>query len=130
MHPKGFKKVSRQESLEMQRRYQKLHTKYLAHADNLLAQGDLSQAAEKYWGAVAAMVKKVAAKRGINLQTHQSIRDFVKDLSDHYPDIDLRSDFVTCGYLHSNFYEDGMSSWEVEGAAEAAKRLIKKLENL
>jgi len=33
----------------MQQRYQKLHTKYLAHADSLLAQGDLSQAAEKYW---------------------------------------------------------------------------------
>ena len=46
---------------------------------------------------------------------HQSIRDFVKELSDQYPDINLRSDFVTAGYLHSNFYEDGMSSWEVEG---------------
>jgi hypothetical protein len=51
-------------------------------------------------------------------------------MSDQYTDIDLRSDFVTAGYLHSNFYEDGMSSLKVEGAAEAAKRLIKKLENL
>jgi hypothetical protein len=76
------------------------------------------------------MVKKVAAKRGVNLQTHQPIRDFVKNLADQYPDLDLRSDFVTSGYLHSNFYEDGMSSWEVEGAAKAAKQLIKKLENL
>lgn len=93
----------------------------MEHADSLLAQGDLSQAAEKYWGAVAAMVKKIAAKRGVNLQTHQSIRDFVKELSDKYPDVDLRSDFVTAGYLHSNLYEDGMSSWEVEGAAEAQR---------
>ncbi len=68
------------------------------------------------------MVKKIAAKRGVNLQTHQSIRDFVKEMSDQYLDIDLRSDFVTSGYLHSNFYEDGMSSWEVEGTAERAKR--------
>ena len=82
------------------------------------------------WDAVASMVKKIAIKRGINLQTHQPIRDFVKEMSDQYPDIDMRSDFVTAGYLHSNFYEDGMSSLEVEGAAEAVKRLIKKIENL
>jgi|GEM_PF-6952496 len=51
-------------------------------------------------------------------------------MSDQYPDIYLRSDFVTAVYLHSNFYEDCMSAWEVESAAEAAKRLIKKIENL
>ncbi|MGH9921765.1 MAG: PaREP1 family protein, partial [Nitrososphaerales archaeon] len=61
-YKKSFIRVTTLESSEMQKRYQRLHSKYLTNADRLLSEGDLSQAAEKYWGAVATVIKNIDAK--------------------------------------------------------------------
>ena len=78
---KAFRKVTAQESLEMEARHRRMNTKYLADAKKLLQQGDYLQASEKYWGAAVQMIKVIAARRGMELGTHRSISDFISVLS-------------------------------------------------
>jgi hypothetical protein len=110
---KSFIRVTASQSLEMQKRDHRLHNKYLTNADKLLSEGDLSQASEKYWGAIAEIVKNIAAKRKIRLKTHQDIRDFMRLLDEERPDLNLWSEFGVAQYLHSNFYEDEIVDWEL-----------------
>ncbi len=124
---KSFIRVTASQSSEMQKRYQRLHNKYLVNADKLLSEGDLSQASEKYWGAVAGIVKNIAAKRKIRLKTHQVIRDFMRLLDEERPDLNLWSEFGVAQYLHSNFYEDEIVDWELHKYSESIKILIQKL---
>jgi hypothetical protein len=51
-----------------------LNVKYLADADQLLEVGDYSQASERYWGAVAEVLKAIADDRGWRHLTHREIR--------------------------------------------------------
>ena len=111
----------------MQKRYERLRNKYVTSADKLLNEGDLSQAAEKYWGAVATIVKNIAAKRKNRLKTHQDIRDFMRFLDEERPDLNLWSEFSIAQYLHSNFYEDEIVDWELHKYSESVKALIQKL---
>lgn len=124
---KSFIRVTTSQSSEMQKRYQRLHNKYLTNADKLLSEGDLSQAAEKYWGAVAGIVKNIAAKRKMRLKTHQDIRDFMRVLDEERPDLNLWSEFGIAQYLHSNFYEDEIVDWELHKYGASIKALIQKL---
>ena len=43
--------------------YLKLHEEYLRIAEELYAKGDLTQAGEKYWGAVAALLNAIGELR-------------------------------------------------------------------
>jgi len=61
--------------------YRALSEKYLAEAKELLKEEDLAQASEKFWGASALAVKRIAAERGLKLEQHGSLWDFVSKLS-------------------------------------------------
>lgn len=117
---KSFIRVTGSQSSEMQKRY-------LVNADKLLNEGDLSPASEKYWGAVAGIVKNIAAKRKMRLKTHQDIRDFMRILGEERPGLNLWGDFGVAQYLHSNFYEDEIVDWELRKYSESIKVLIQKL---
>ena len=47
----------------------------------MLKAGDLVQASEKFWGASALAVKAIAAKRGLKLEQHGSLWNFVSKLN-------------------------------------------------
>jgi hypothetical protein len=44
--------------------YMKLHERYLREAEELYASGDSTQAGEKYWGAVTALINTIEERRG------------------------------------------------------------------
>jgi len=46
--------------------YLELHEKYFAEAEELYAKGDLLQADEKCWGAVAALLKAIGELLGVS----------------------------------------------------------------
>lgn len=58
--------------------YEMLSEKYLREGDEFLTKGDLVQSSEKLWGAAASAVKMVAAKRGLKLERHGSLWDFIR----------------------------------------------------
>ena len=72
-----------------------------------LAEGDLCQAGEKSWGAVAQLVKAVAAHRGWRHNSHDSLRQAIRQIASELPDQEeeIRLGLVSAEALHGNFYE-------------------------
>ena len=113
---------------ELVEHYQALSEKYFKDAKVFLSMEDLVQASEKLWGASALAVKAVAAKRGLKLDKHGSLWEFVSRLAKE------RSDFIrlffTANALHRNFYEGQMNKAALEIATRDIEKLIEKLRSL
>lgn len=97
--------------------------KYLRGADALVKQGDWVQASEKFWRAAAEMAKAVAAKRGIELQSHSELYRFVAKLSQEFNSPQLHRLFAIASALHQNFYENWLPPEMVIEDGEAVKEL-------
>lgn len=108
--------------------YRRLNGKFLRDAEELFRKGDHLQASEKLWGAAAEIVKAYAAKKGLKARTHGDLWDIVIDLDSRHRSIGLHKDFLTAGYLHSNFYEDELRPESVREAGEVVKVFIEKME--
>jgi len=101
--------------------------KYLAEAKEFLSKEDLVQTSEKLWGAAALAVKMVAAKRGLKLEAHRSLWDFVSRLSRESRDEEIITFFHVANSLHRNFYENQMNKASLEVAIRNIEQLIEKL---
>ena len=110
--------------------YQAMSEKYLAEAKEFLSKGDLVQTSEKLWGATALAVKMVAAKKGLKLEKHGSLWDFVDKLSEGQKDEDILNLFHSANSLHRNFYENQMTERAVEIASRNIEKLITKLKDI
>lgn len=108
----------------------KLNGKYLRESQRLLAKGDYPQASEKLWGAMAEIVKAVAARRGIELGTHRSLGEFVSRLQREHRDWELVPAFGLGNALHTNFYEDWMPPDHVEIYADVVRNFVEDLRTL
>ena len=104
--------------------------KYLAEAKEFLSKGDLVQTSEKLWGASALAIKTVVAKRGLKLERHGSLWDFVNTLVKESRDKDIVTFFGVANALHRNFYENEMAPETVEISAEDIEKLIAKLREI
>lgn len=127
---KAFRKVTAQESSEMEVRHRRMNNKYLADAKSLLRRGDYLQASEKYWGAAVQMIKIIAARRGLQLGSHRSIAEFIFKLSHEHPELNLSPLYSMANNLHMNFYEDNMPPAMVKEYASAVEELIEKLQQI
>jgi hypothetical protein len=112
---------------ELAEHYQALSRKYLTEAKEFLERGDAVQTSEKLWGASALAVKAVAAKRGLRLEKHGSLWDFISKLSKESGDRDIVRFFSAASGLHRNFYEDEMTLEAIEIVAEDIEQLIARL---
>ncbi|MHC1636147.1 MAG: PaREP1 family protein [Candidatus Methanospirareceae archaeon] len=110
--------------------YRTLSRKYLEGAKEFLRKGDLVQASEKLWGASALAVKAVAAKRGLKMEKHGSLWQFVNTLAKESKDKDFVRFFNTANALHRNFYENEMPKESVEISAEDIEKFIAKLSKM
>jgi len=115
---------------ELIEHYQSLSEKYLAEAREFLNKGDLVQTSEKLWGATSLAVKMVAAKRGLKLEKHGSLWDFINTLAKEGKDKDFIRLFHVANGLHKNFYENEMAPETVEISAEDVEKLIAKLRGI
>lgn len=71
-----------------------------------LAEGDLCQAGEKGWGAVAQLTKAVGIYRGWVHSGHEEIRNIIRQIADESADEpDIRRALLAAESLHGNFYE-------------------------
>jgi len=102
-------------------KYQKIFDEYYKEAKELREKKDYSQAGEKLWGAVTALIKLYAAKKGISIEVwdHAKLFRFISNnVSDEpikLPDgskISLREAFYNLlsngNMLHKNFYENDL----------------------
>jgi len=109
-------------------KYATLNHKYLKEADALIEKGDYVQASEKFWGAAAVAVKNAAAKRRVNIRSHERLHSFVDSLSGELEDTELPKLFAVASFLHQNYYEDWLPPRMVVNYGEAVKQLVEKLE--
>ena len=111
-------------------RYSNLGSEYLRRARAYLADGDLTQASEKGWGAAATAVKAAATARGLNHSTHHQIRLAVQELAKEADDDEIRSFFGNANDLHMNFYEGWLDQETVSLYVSQVERLVEKLNEL
>ncbi len=111
-------------------RYVALNLKHLRDAEELLTAGDYPQASEKFWGAVAEMVKAVASSRHWRHSSHRDLRGAVSRLYREAGDSEYLDLFSTAESLHANFYEDFLEPEDVRHYAARARRLVEKLQEL
>ena len=110
--------------------YLKLNSKYLFEAQQLLGKKDLAQASEKLWGAAAEIVKAVAAKKRLELGTHASLWAYVEELDRQNPGLRLIEQFSYAGNLHTNFYENWLSTGYVVRGMSVVKDFVDKMKAL
>ena len=103
---------------------------FLSKAFEELAQGELTQASEKGWGAAAQMVKAVSQRRGWPHDGHAALFQAVSRLSDETGDAQLVRLFQIANSLHINFYENWVPSETVQESLVAVGELVAKLEEL
>ena len=80
---------------------------YWLNAPLELARGDVCQAGEKGWGAVAQLTKAVAALRGWQHYDHEAIREAITALAGELPEQaqPIYRGMRAAEALHGNFYE-------------------------
>ena len=110
--------------------YKEIADHFFAEAQELLPQGDLIQASEKFWGAAVQMVKAVAAKAGRELQSHGQLHRFATDLSSQEDDPEIRRLFSVANALHQNFYEHWLDAETVQPYGQEVGQLVEKLGKL
>ena len=90
-----------------------------------LEEGDLCQAGEKAWGAVAQMTKAVASEQGWRHFLHRELLAAARQIADESDDPTLiRESINIVRTMHTNFYEVDLDRADTElGMARAAMLL-------
>ena len=104
---------------------QSLH--YLRNASKFIDGGDSEKASEFLWGSLAEALKAVALSKGIRLQKHGEIWDYVASLTKELEDKNIYDVFLHANSLHKNFYELELELKEVRRMAEDVKMVVGKL---
>ena len=110
--------------------HRELSAEYLRHARSLLADGDLTQASEKGWGAASVLVKAAAESRGWRHDGHRELWQALGRLADESEDEEMRRQFGLAGALHTNYYEAWLDAESVELYLGEVERLVEKLGEL
>lgn len=92
--------------------YMELYKKYLQEAEELYQKEDLPQAGEKYYCAVAELLKIIGEKMGMEHKGDKARRDIVVELNKMYPEKKLITLNAVSDQLHLNFYENIISKKE------------------
>jgi len=124
-------------------KYKRLFEEYYKEAKELKEKKDYRKAGEKLWGAITALIKLYAGKRGIRVTawTHAKLYDFVDNNVSNKPvklpdgsEISLKVAFsllLSDGRtLHENFYEDNVHGEVFEIVFNHAVDLIDKIKKV
>ena len=107
-----------------------ISNRFLQHAEEQFQLGDMPQASEKAWGAVAHYLKSIAKRRGWRNRSHRDLSRVATRLANESSDPNrIRILFNSANSLHSNFYEDWFEDELVRDGIEHCRELIDKLEN-
>ena len=100
-------------------------SKWPAHLD----EGDLCQAGEKGWGAVAQLTKAVATLRQWDHYDHVAIREIITTLIDENPQqaVEIARGLRAAESLHGNFYEVYMTPFLAQTALDDTRPLLEIL---
>jgi hypothetical protein len=110
--------------------YRERSREYLSKAFQELADGDLTQASEKGWGAAAQIIKAVGDERGMPHRQHALLEDIVDSLVLETGESELEDLFDTASGLHRNFYEGRMTYRAVQRRLQRVQRFVQRVEQM
>lgn len=102
----------------------------LAQARYELAEGDVRQASEKGWGAVALMLKAIAEQRDWEHGKHRQLSRVASRLRSETGNRDVFRYYQVADSLHGHFYEDIMPARDISEALDDVEQLLDLLEPL
>lgn len=110
------------------KRHREISETFLEHAEEEFNKGDMLQASEKAWGAVAHYVKSIARQRDWRNRSHDDIKEIAQALIPYTadPPTGFRI-FGLLNSLHVNFYEEHHPPRVVKRGIEDARILIDAL---
>ena len=108
-------------------KYTEMSQRYIRQAEEEFQKGDLTQASEKAWGAVALAVKSIATRRGWLHNRHDLLYAISSQIADELSRPGLGNLFRSANQLHVNFYEERMDESHVRGAIDDAKSYLQEL---
>ena len=109
-------------------RHQDISSQLLEHAEQEFEKGDLIQASEKAWGAVAHCVKSVAKRKRWPNASHKDINKNARRLIALTPTpVEGRRMLLAINALHTNFYEENLDPEDVKQSITDAHTLVDAL---
>lgn len=105
---------------------------FMEHADDQLRQGDLLQASEKAWGAIAHCVNSIARANGWKIGSNELLVTNARRLYERDWDQvgHRRRLWQGARSLHANFYQELLDEDEVRQSIDDAKELIEAFKEL
>ena len=94
---------------------------YLLNASKFIDTGDSAKASEFLWGSLAEALKALALSKGIRLEKHREIWNYVESLTKEREDKNIYDVFLHANSLHKNFYEFELELKDVRRMAEDIK---------
>ena len=110
--------------------YRRTSPELLLKGQQVLEEGDLLEASEKFWGAASHMVKAIAEQRGWRHRNHSALYQIVGQVATELGDEGLRDRLLEAGQFHTNFYENWLDSDTVRRGGERVRELVDILEQL
>ncbi len=108
-------------------KYFRLAKRYLREAKRYLREGNLRQASEKYWGAMAEAIKGWSEHLGMRHNGHAFIRENSERIFEMLNRPDLDDAFAHAEALHVNFYEDRYSPRRVKRYGKSVEEAVQTL---
>ena len=106
-------------------KHARLARQMLEQARNEIASGDLTQGAEKLWGATSQALKSYCASQGLPHGKYQHRRQAVLDLAIEEKNPSIRLAFNTARACHSNFYNDWMEQEDLDSYLPDIEELVR-----
>ena len=100
---------------------------FLAASDEEFDRGDVLQGAEKLWGAAAHAVMSVAQQQGWPHNSHRSLKNATKRLSEEREDPLIDAYFLAAEKFHRHFYHDSMEDWEREADSPKVHDFVRRV---
>ena len=102
--------------------------RFIQQAESELESGDLLQASEKAWGAVAHRLKAIAIRRGWRHGAHWHFNGIIDNLAEETDQGErLQLLYSGANSLHVNFYEATLSEPQIREYVDEVKALLAML---
>ena len=112
-------------------RHREVSAAFLGQAEDEFQRGQLLQASEKAWGAVAHYVKAISEEQGWDHKSHYLLRENAKKLIALTDDYNLNwQKLIVAEAMHVNFYEESLQEDDVRLGIDTARTLIDLLESV
>ena len=97
---------------------------YSDNAAKFLKAKEFQKASEMMWGAMASILKAVAARKGVSVKSHKELWQFARKLSKEEQNPEIFNSFSKASNLHQNFYESNIGEIELRALTESVAKTI------